>query len=41
MSEQDLKVTGILTVGLALFSAHVGVGDIVFPSKLGLDTGSL
>lgn len=41
MSEQDLKLTGILTVGLALFSAHFGVGDIVFPSKLGLDTGSL
>lgn len=41
MSEQDLKLTGILTVGLALFSAHFGVGDIIFPSKLGLDTGSL
>ena len=41
MSEQDLKLTGILTIGLALFSAHFGVGDIIFPSKLGLDTGSL
>ncbi len=41
MSEQDLKLTGILTIGLALFSAHFGVGDIIFPGKLGLDTGSL
>lgn len=41
MSGQDLKLTGILTVGLALFSAHFGVGDIIFPGKLGLDTGSL
>ncbi len=41
MSEQDMKLTGILTVGLALFSAHFGVGDIIFPGKLGLDTGSL
>ncbi len=41
MSGQDLKLTGIFTVGLALFSAHFGVGDIIFPSKLGLDTGSL
>jgi len=24
-----------------LFSAHFGVGDIIFPSKLGLETGSL
>lgn len=41
MSEQDLKLTGIFTIGLALFSAHFGVGDIIFPGKLGLDTGSL
>lgn len=41
MSRQDLQLTGILTIGLALFSAHFGVGDIIFPGKLGFDTGSL
>ncbi|MDD4613765.1 MAG: branched-chain amino acid transport system II carrier protein [Synergistaceae bacterium] len=30
-----------MTTGLALFSAHFGVGDIIFPGKLGFDTGSL
>lgn len=41
MSRQDLPAIGILTTGLALFSAHFGVGDIIFPGKLGFDTGSL
>lgn len=41
MSRQDLQLTGVLTIGLALFSAHFGVGDIIFPAKLGFDTGTL
>jgi LIVCS family branched-chain amino acid:cation transporter len=41
MSQQDLRTGAVLTVGLALFSAHFGVGDIIFPGKLGFDTGSL
>lgn len=41
MPLQDLSTAGMLTMGLALFSAHFGVGDIIFPGKLGFDTGSL
>lgn len=41
MTRQDLSALGIVTTGLALFSAHFGVGDIIFPGKLGFDTGSL
>ncbi len=41
MSQQDLRTGAVFTVGLALFSAHFGVGDIIFPGKLGFDTGSL
>jgi LIVCS family branched-chain amino acid:cation transporter len=41
MTKQDLSTGAVLTVGLALFSAHFGVGDIIFPGKLGFDTGSL
>ncbi|MDD2454552.1 MAG: branched-chain amino acid transport system II carrier protein [Synergistaceae bacterium] len=41
MNRQDLTTAGVITTGLALFSAHFGVGDIIFPGKLGFDTGSL
>lgn len=36
---QALSTWTIVIIGMALFSAHFGVGDVIFPTMLGKETG--